>query len=161
LVGLKQPGVRTVQVDGAQVEIAIADQDDFAPVGPLSSTPPQSQSTLGSQLPAAHGSAQVLLTLAALDPSLTSDHLSTWATDAVAMVTAGRSSWTKVHAVGELIRLAGVRLTGAVVVRADKWDESLGLTATPTAGRDPALGASAVGDTKNPGGSTGWRSVGR
>jgi hypothetical protein len=73
--------------------------------------------------------------LAALDPSLASDHLQTWARDAVVVVTAGRSSWTKIHAVGELIRLAGTRLVCAVLVGADKTDESLGVTVTRGVGR--------------------------
>jgi hypothetical protein len=43
------------------------------------------------------------------------------------MVTAGRSSWTKIHAAGEMVRLAGTRLVSAVLVGADKTDESLGV----------------------------------
>ena len=46
---------------------------------------------------------------------------------AVAVVTAGRSSWTKINAVGEMIRLAGTRLVSAVLVGADKTDDSLGV----------------------------------
>jgi hypothetical protein len=34
--------------------------------------------------------------------------------------------------VGEMIRLAGMRLASAVLVGADKTDESLGATHTPT-----------------------------
>ncbi|HUK73238.1 MAG TPA: hypothetical protein VLW50_31570, partial [Streptosporangiaceae bacterium] len=48
----------------------------------------------------------------------------------VVVVTAGRSSSTRIHAVGEMIRLAGTPLVSAVLVGADKTDESLG--ATPT-----------------------------
>ena len=81
--------------------------------------------------PTACASANLLLTLATLDPSLGGEHLATWATDAVAVVTAGRSSWTKIHAVGEMIRLSGTRLVSAVLVGADKTDESLGVTQTP------------------------------
>ncbi len=42
------------------------------------------------------------------------------------MVTAGQSSWTKIHAVGEMIRLAGTPPVSAVLIEADKGDESLG-----------------------------------
>jgi capsular polysaccharide biosynthesis protein len=140
LAGLKDPGVKTVQVDGAQLDVAIPDPHDIAPIGPYSPTAPQAQPTPVSQVAAAFESADVLLTLTTLDPSLTSDHLQSWAADAVVVVTAGRSSWTKIHAVGEMIRLAGVRLVSAVVVGADRWDESLGVTVTPAAAREGTFG---------------------
>jgi hypothetical protein len=139
LVGLKDPGVYAVQVDGAQIDVAIPDPHEIAPAGPFSPTPPDAQSTLASQVAAACDSADVLLTLVTLDPSLASDHLATWTADAIVVVTAGQSSWTKIHAVGELIRLAGTRLASAVLVGADKWDESLGVTVTQGAGRDAAF----------------------
>ena len=136
LVGVKDPGVQAVRVDGAQIDVAIPDPHEIAPVGPFSSTAPQDQPTPAGQVAAACASANVLLTLTTLDPSLATDHLQTWAADAVVVVTAGRSSWTKIHAVGEMIRLAGTRLVSAVLVRADKWDESLGVTVTSGSGRD-------------------------
>ena len=68
-----------------------------------------------------------------LDPSFGGEHLATWATSAVVVVTAGRSSWTRIHAVGEMIRLAGTSLISAVLVGADKTDESLGVTQHPGA----------------------------
>lgn len=75
--------------------------------------------------------ANLVLTLATLDVSFGGDHLATWATDAVAVITAGRSSWTTISAVGEMIRLSGTRLVSAVLIGADQSDESLGLTYTP------------------------------
>ena len=108
-----------------------------APVGPLGPRPRrQAQAQPPGKLVGACASADLLLTLATLDPSLGGEHLATWATDAVVMVTAGRSSWTKIHAVGEMIRLAGTRLVSAVLVGADKTDESLGVTQTPEADRN-------------------------
>jgi hypothetical protein len=44
------------------------------------------------------------------------------------VVTAGRSSWARINAVGEMIRLAGTSVASAVLVGADKTDESLGVT---------------------------------
>jgi hypothetical protein len=126
-------------VDGAQIEVAVPDPHEIAPVGPFGPTSPESQGALASQVAAACDSADVLLTLVTLDPSLASDHLATWAADAIVVVTAGRSSWTKIHAVGELIRRAGTRLVSAVLIGADKWDESLGVTATQGASRDARL----------------------
>lgn len=55
------------------------------------------------------------------------DHLSTWATDVVVMVTAGGPSWARVQAVGEMVRLAHIPRLSAVLVGADEADESLGL----------------------------------
>ena len=75
--------------------------------------------------------ANLVLTLATLNASLGGDHLATWATDAVAVITASRSSWTTISAVGEMIRLSGTRLVSAVLIGADQSDESLGLTYTP------------------------------
>jgi len=139
LVGVKDPGVHAVQVDGSHIEVLIAEPDEIAPVGPFDPTGAPTQNTLSGQVASVGASADVLLTLATLDPSLASDHLKTWAADAVVVVTAGASSWTKIHAVGELIRLAGTRLVSAVLVGADKWDESLGVEATHAGVRHAAL----------------------
>jgi len=80
---------------------------------------------------AAYTGADLLLTLATLDASFGGDHLATWATDAVAVITAGRSSWTTINATGEMVRLSGTRLVSAVLIGADHSDESLGVTHTP------------------------------
>jgi hypothetical protein len=69
----------------------------------------------------------MVLTLASLDASIGGEHLATWATTAVAVVTAGKSTATRIHAVGEMIRLAGTRLAAAVLVASDDADESLGV----------------------------------
>ena len=91
---------------------------------------------VGDDLAAAYSTADVLLTLAALDPMLGAEHLATWAADVVVIVTAGKSSWTRLRAVGEMVRLAGMRTVSAVLVGADKTDESLGVMNVPDAGRD-------------------------
>jgi hypothetical protein len=44
--------------------------------------------------------------------------------------------------VGEMVRLAGMRLASAVLVGADKTDESLGVTHTPPAPVGAGLGVS-------------------
>ncbi len=72
-------------------------------------------------------SADLLLTLAVLDPAFGGDHLGTWATNAVAVVTAGKSSVEKIYSAGEMIRLAGTRLDSVVLIGADKRDDSLGV----------------------------------
>jgi hypothetical protein len=61
------------------------------------------------------------------------------------MVTGGQSSAARIHAVGEMIRLAGITLISGVLVGADKSDQSLGTIATPGAGRE----AMADGDLRD------------
>ena len=145
LLGTKEPGVHSVRVHDAHLVVAVPERDDVVPVGPLGRTSPQAQhSPFSEAVRAAHASSDILLTLAPLDPSFGGEHLATWAPDAVVVVTAGRSSWTKVHAVGEMIRLAHTRLVSAVLVGADKTDESLGATRAPGAGREAEIGEESV-----------------
>jgi capsular polysaccharide biosynthesis protein len=147
LLGSKKPGVHGVSVHDARLIVAVPERDELEPTGPLGHALTRDQrSPFSEAVSAACSSSNVLLTLAPLDPALGGEHLATWAEDAVVVVTAGRSSWTKIHAVGEMIRLAGTRLVSAVLVGADKTDESLGLIATPEAGLD----AQAVEERSHP-----------
>jgi hypothetical protein len=147
LVGVKERGVvRGVRVKGAQLVVAVPGSDSVVPVGPFRRGPAVAGQRPSRELVAACESADLLLTLARLDPSTGGDHLATWASDAVVMVTAGRSSWTKIHAAGEMIRLAGMRLASAVLVGADKTDETLGVTSTPTPPAPAAQGPGATAD---------------
>jgi hypothetical protein len=136
LAGIKKPGVHTASVRDAHFVVAVPGPSVVVPVGPRYSTSPQAPDAPSQELVAAYTSADLLLTLVSLDPSLGGEHLPTWADDAVVMITAGRSSWAKINAVGEMVRLAGVRLDSAVLVGADKTDGSLGLTHTPRADRE-------------------------
>lgn len=125
-LGVKSPGIHPVRADGADFVVVTPERDDIALVGPIPSSQGES-AHVSPELAAACASADVLLTLATLDPASGGDYLSTWATDAVAVVTAGKSSSVRVHAVGEMVRLAGMRLVSVVLIGADKGDESLGL----------------------------------
>lgn len=132
LLGVTGPGVREVSTGGVNLVAAVPERDDAVPAGPLDQGyAPAERSSFTEAVVDACASADVLLTLAALDPSLGSEHLATWATDAVAMVTAGWSSWTRIQAVGEMIRLSGTRLVSAVLVGTDPSDESLGTIGVP------------------------------
>jgi capsular polysaccharide biosynthesis protein len=134
--GARDAGIKTVTADGARIVVAVPEPDDVSPIGPLSRAPEQ-HSPFTDAVIAACSRADLLLTLATLDPSVGGDHLSTWAADAVAIVTAGRSSWARIEGAGEMIRLSGARLVSAVLVGADKTDESLGVTYTVESGSDP------------------------
>jgi len=130
LLGVRKPGIHRVNVNDAHLVVAVPERHDAAPVGPLARIPPGVHRTPFTKGVTA-ASPDLLLTLATLDPSFGGEHLVTWATDAVVVLTAGRSSWTRIHSVGEMIRLAGTRLVSAVLVGVDKTDESLGVTYTP------------------------------
>ncbi len=128
LLDSKAPGVRSVSVHDAHLVLAVPDRDDVAPAGPLGSVPAEGQrSAFTEAVGNACASADLLLTLVTIDPSLGADNLASWAASAVVVVTAGRSSWARINVVGEMIRLAGTSVTSAVLVGADKADESLGV----------------------------------
>jgi capsular polysaccharide biosynthesis protein len=155
LLGVSQAGIHTVRQDNVQLMVAIPDRDDVAPIGPLGSESQAPQSAAcGEKLAVAFASADLLLTLATPDPSIGSEYLATWAPVAVVMVTAGRSSWTKINAVGEMVRLAGMRLVSAVLVGADKTDESLGVAQTPGTDRDDVERSFATVDGNTAGGQS-------
>ena len=124
LLGANEPGTHVVSVHDAHIIVTVPDRDDLAPVGPLDRVSLEAQPELADAL----SSADLLLTLATLDPSVGGEHLATWAPAAVAIVTAGQSSWTRIRAASEMIRLSGARLDSGVLVGADKTDESLGVT---------------------------------
>lgn len=136
LLGAADPGLQTVSLHGTQLVVAVPEPHDVAPAGPLQNTPGWGRAA--EPLAAACRSADLVLTLAALDPSLGADHLAGWARGAVAVVTAGRSSAARIRAVSEMIRLGGVQLISAVLIGADKTDESLGAAPTQDADRDAA-----------------------
>ncbi len=126
LLGVRDPGIHTVSKDGANLVVVLPAAEDVAPVGPVpGGTPPAVPGQADEALVTACSSADLLLTLATLDPAFGGDYLGTWTTNAVAVVTAGESSGEKIHGVGEMIRLAGTRLDFAVLIGADKGDESL------------------------------------
>jgi len=133
-LGAKTRGVGTVRVQGEHLVAVVPDREDVVPIGPLHR---RAKSPLASdELLAACASADLLLTLTTLDPAFGGEHLVTWASDAVAVVSAGRSSAARIHAVGEMIRLAGTRLASVVLLGADKDDESLGTTHRPDSPAD-------------------------
>jgi capsular polysaccharide biosynthesis protein len=128
------PGLRMVTVSGAQLTLAVPPRDDLAPAGPVGRASADAQrSEFTAAVQQAVADADLLLTLVTLDPSLGADYVASWAIRAVAVVTAGRSSWAKIQAAGEMSRLAGLSMTSAVLVGADRNDESVGVTDRPWA----------------------------
>jgi capsular polysaccharide biosynthesis protein len=128
LLGVTEAGVHPVRIDQGHIIVAIPDDEDVAPIGPLRPRAAETQfPPCSKELAAAFAASDLLLVFTALDPSVGGEHLATWASTAVAIATAGRSSWTRIHAAGEMIRLSGTRLACGVLLRADKTDESLGV----------------------------------
>jgi capsular polysaccharide biosynthesis protein len=126
LLHVRAPGMSTVQVEGGELGVFVPKLTDSPPVGPFNGLWPDAQASTSQDLMAQHADADLLLTLAELDPALGSDHLATWAADVVVVVTAGRSTATKLRATADMIRLARMRIVSAILVGADKADESLG-----------------------------------
>jgi hypothetical protein len=115
-------------------------------MGPLPAAWPAAQAWPAAEaLTAAYGSADVLLTLAALDPVLGAEHVVTWAANVIVAVTAGRSSSAEIHAVGEMTRLAGLPQLSAMLIGADKADVSLGVTSASSRWHRPVQMAGAHG----------------
>jgi capsular polysaccharide biosynthesis protein len=129
LLGVSDPGVHKVSQDGADLLVVLPESEEVAPVGPVpgKAFPAVPGEANNVALAAAYSSVDVLLTLAVLDPAFGGDHLGTWATNAVVVLTAGESSVEMIHSVGEIIRLAGTHLDSVVLLGADKSDESTGL----------------------------------
>ena len=133
LLGAGQRGIQTVKVGQAHLTVVVPAGDEILPNGPVYQAPsPARDAPSGGPLASLYARADILLTLVTLDPSFGGEHLKTWATDAVPVVSAGHSSWLRLHAVGEMIRLAQVSLLPAILVGAEKSDESLGMTDSGT-----------------------------
>ncbi|HEY1704927.1 MAG TPA: hypothetical protein VGG75_34960 [Trebonia sp.] len=135
------PGVDRVTFREAELTLAVPGADEVLPRGPFNSGGAARRSRFTQEVSDACGSADVILTLATLDPGLGGEHLGTWADHAVAVVTAGASPWSRLQATGELVQIADVKLTGAILVGADKNDWSLGQAPDP----DALLGIGGLG----------------
>ncbi|MGN6679636.1 MAG: hypothetical protein ACTHKL_17880 [Streptosporangiaceae bacterium] len=125
LLGMNDAGVQRVRVGDTSLIVGVPEQETALPEGPIKVSTSRRRSEK-SPVAAACASADLVLTLAVLDPALGGDHLADWASGVVVFVTTGRSSAERIHAVGEMIRAAGIRSVSAVLVGADKTDQSLG-----------------------------------
>lgn len=131
MLGVKAPGTRESRFSepGRRIDVHLADPAGGPAEGAYlrlgeTSRPGGSENVA---LDASWEVADVVLTLAEITPALGADHLATWAARAAVVVTAGRSTATAVQATGEMLRLAGLELDTAIVLRPDRTDESVGL----------------------------------
>jgi capsular polysaccharide biosynthesis protein len=126
-LGVRHPGISAVTPAGVPIVVAVPARGEIAPIGPLrAGTAGGDQAQVSEQLAEAFSTADLVLSLVTLDPAVGGDYLATWATKAVAVVTTGESTATRIRAVGEMVRLAGTHLDSVVVVDADRGDETLG-----------------------------------
>jgi capsular polysaccharide biosynthesis protein len=70
----------------------------------------------------------VTLVIADFDPAVGVDHLTAWSDRMIVAITAGRSSVELVRTTGELVRVAGLHLEHAVLLRARSDDITSGFT---------------------------------
>jgi hypothetical protein len=130
-------GIHEVSEAGASLTVVIPERDDVPIAGPLRKT---HWAQVDQTVATACKSADVLLTMSPVDPAMGADHLAGWATSAVPVVTAGRSSAERVFAVGELLRLAGLKSVSAVLIGTDSNDQSLGVVPASAAASYAANG---------------------
>lgn len=121
-----EPGIRLANIGGTQITVVVPRTYNLVPVGPRDQRITRGL-TRSREIAAVYEACDFFLTVVVLDPAVGAGHLSTWAADAVAVVTAGQSTVGKVQAVGEMIRDGGTRLVSAILLGADKGDESFGL----------------------------------
>src|SRR5215469_7141050 len=126
LLGTIKPGVHNATAEGLQLVIARPEPDDMAPLGPLRGPASGDPHRPSRSLDRVYAAADVLVTLTMLDPAFGADHLATWAADSAVVLTAGESTGTKIHTVGQMIRLAGMSVISAILLGADKRDVSFG-----------------------------------
>ncbi len=76
-------------------------------------------------LPVLRSAADSVVVFSTLDPAEGAHHLTEWATTAVAVVTSGRSTFTWLRSVAEMVSEAGLVLDSAILLDADPRDRSL------------------------------------
>lgn len=94
--------------------------------GPVAKNGADGALPTGSPERRAWSAADVALCLVSIDPAIGVDQLSTWAQEMILVVPAGMASAERLRTTGELVRAAGLKVAYAVLVGADRADQSLG-----------------------------------
>ena len=105
----QDPG-RTVTINGHEVALFVAPED------------PDQMAWMDCP-----EDADVILTLATVDPALGAEHISTSVSDVVVMVRAGAASFVHLDTVGQLLRQALIGVRSAILIDSDRDDHSSGL----------------------------------
>ena len=75
LLGVSDPGIHPVSQNGANLMVVLPEREEVAPVGPVPGSSPAVPAQVSAALVTACSSADILLSLAALDPAFGGDHL--------------------------------------------------------------------------------------
>lgn len=131
----------TGRLEAAVARLAPGPAGDRPPVerpGTVPSPTPAAPTPDGETSPDGEGDAdgtakqpEVCLVLADLDPAFGAYHLADWASRVLVAVTGGRSTAERVRTAGDLVRAAGLELSGALLLRADPRDGSSGTYLAP------------------------------
>lgn len=138
------------ELAGAGQNVLVVDYLRSTAVGERATLAPKAgQGTIrviagGADASAGTGDAAAVVVLATLEPELGAFHLRAWASSAVVMVAVGRATPTALHAAGQMLRSAGIDVTPAVLVGADRADETLGVPGGRLGGPPPPPPASAA-----------------
>jgi capsular polysaccharide biosynthesis protein len=141
VLGVREPGVHQVEGSGGQLVVVVPEPGEAGPVrspGLGIGSQVARPSGSGGAATITRDSPDLVLSLAELDPAVGADQLATWATDVAVVMTTGRSGPKAIHAVGEMVRLAGLRLALGVLLGADNADESVGLARRWVGWRQPS-----------------------
>jgi capsular polysaccharide biosynthesis protein len=77
-----------------------------------------------------------VLVLATVNPAFGANHIASWATESVVMISAGAASGARLSATAQMLENGGVKVDSAILVGADRHDETAGI-----AGQEQATGA--------------------
>jgi capsular polysaccharide biosynthesis protein len=108
--------------------------------GPRTARGAVSDLPVGHALRASWDAADVVIALVEVDPGIDVENLRSWVEQVIPLVTAGRSTAELLETTAEMIRAAGLSLPFAMLVGAERTDESLGLT-EPSVAEQPAQAA--------------------
>jgi capsular polysaccharide biosynthesis protein len=94
-----------------------------------------------------------VLVLASVSPALGADHVANWTSNAIVVVTAGKTTGTAMASTTEVLRHAGVTPRSAIMVGAGQKDESVGLVESdpfpPGRPLDASTGGEEVWSSRN------------
>lgn len=147
LLGVSKPETRIMFVKGAWVPMLVAVPKDDDPMEMTTIELPKAENDSDDTPGHTWTSPEVVLVFSSLDLGIGASHLATIADEATVVITAGRSSAAEIRSTAELINAAGLDLRGAILVGADKNDESVGLVKTSGKGKRVTDGFDALIDS--------------
>jgi capsular polysaccharide biosynthesis protein len=68
-----------------------------------------------------------VLVLATVNPAFGANHIASWATESVVMISAGAATGARISATAQMLENGGVKVDSAILVGADRHDETAGI----------------------------------